>query len=117
MKKDLPYLNFLAYLQVLGIILVVIGHSFHEHPEGYFGYNLFPIRLIYSFHMPLFLFVSGFLFIYSTNLKHERTGIYIPWMIYRFLVENNHLRWVKAISFLLGQKLNAKKKEIQTVPT
>lgn len=28
------FIKFIAYLQVLGIILVVLGHSFHEYPDG-----------------------------------------------------------------------------------
>lgn len=60
------FVKFIAYLQVIGIVLVVLGHSFHEFPDGAHGSRLLAFRLIYSFHMPLFLFVSGFLMLYST---------------------------------------------------
>lgn len=58
------YLEFIGYVQVIGIILVVLGHSFHEYPDGVHGVSLLVYRLCYSFHMPLFIFVSGFLMIY-----------------------------------------------------
>lgn len=60
------FLKFIAYLQIIGIILVVLGHSFHEYPDGRNGYSLLIFRMFYNFRMPLFLFVSGFLMIYTT---------------------------------------------------
>lgn len=62
------YIKFISYLQIIGIILVVLGHSFHEYPEGH-GYNTLLYRMIYSFHMPLFMFVSGFLLVFSTRMR------------------------------------------------
>lgn len=66
------YLNFIAYLQIIGIILVVFGHSFHEFPDGHHGNSLFIYRLCYSFRMPLFLFVSGFLLSYTTEINNSK---------------------------------------------
>lgn len=60
------FLKFIAYLQVIGIILVVFGHSFHEYPDGAHGTSLLIYRLCYNFRMPLFMFVSGFLMLYTT---------------------------------------------------
>ncbi len=60
------FLKFIAYLQVIGIILVVFGHSFHEYPDGSHGTSLLIYRLCYNFRMPLFMFVSGFLMLYTT---------------------------------------------------
>lgn len=48
------------YLDVakgLAIILVVIGHVFQTERVDFD--NFFPFRFIYSFHMPMFIFVSG----------------------------------------------------------
>lgn len=59
------FLKFIAYLQVIGIILVVFGHSFHEYPDGSMGKTLLVYRMMYSFRMPLFMFVSGFLMVYT----------------------------------------------------
>lgn len=55
------------------ILLVIIGHSI-QYGNGYtylekeLFYNNFFFRSIYSFHMPMFMMVSGYLFGYS-NIK------------------------------------------------
>lgn len=69
------YLDFIAYLQVIGIILVVFGHSLHEFPDGQHGRSLWIYRYCYSFHMPLFLFISGFLMLYTTEAAGSRRSI------------------------------------------
>ena len=58
MKKDN---QLMALLSVWGILLVVLGHSGFEEPEIQQSLG----RLhgwIYSFHMPLFFMISGYLF-------------------------------------------------------
>lgn len=65
------FLKFIAYLQVLGIILVVLGHSFHEYPDGAGGKTLLLYRMLHSFRMPLFMFVSGFLMVYTTRIRYS----------------------------------------------
>ena len=62
------YLKFIAYLQIIGIFLVVVGHSFHEYPDGDYGRSMLLYRMMHSFRMPLFMFVSGFLMVYTTRL-------------------------------------------------
>lgn len=51
------YLKFIGYMQIIAILLVVIGHSFHEYPDGMNGSSMLAYRMIYSFHMPLFIFI------------------------------------------------------------
>lgn len=56
-KRD----NLMSLMSIIGIILVVLGHS------GYTGTNIamdcpYLCKWIYNFHMPLFFFISGFLF-------------------------------------------------------
>ena len=61
MLKKIERLDWIDFAKGIGIILVLIGHS-----------NFIPREMlcyIYSFHMPLFLFLSGFLFKYKSNLK------------------------------------------------
>lgn len=53
----------ISFLQAFGIILVVIGHSFYNHEDNVF------YTWIYSFHMPLFVFISGYLFKYTLDGK------------------------------------------------
>lgn len=63
------FIKFIAYLQIIGIVLVVAGHSFHEYPDGEGGGTLLFYRMLYSFRMPLFMFVSGFLMVFTTRLR------------------------------------------------
>lgn len=65
------FLKFIAILQTIGIILVVFGHSFHEHPGGDMGFDMLIYRMFHSFRMPLFMFVSGFLMVFTT-FKNDR---------------------------------------------
>ena len=51
----------------LAIVLVILGHSLQDYIVDY-DHNFF-FRLIYSFHMPLFMFVSGYLA--RANFKPE----------------------------------------------
>ena len=53
-----------SFLQAFGIILVVIGHSYYGNTEGLWTY-----AWIYSFHMPLFMFISGYLLQYGAENK------------------------------------------------
>lgn len=62
-------LRFIETLQTIGIILVVVGHSFHEYPDGVNGRSLAAWNMIYSFHIPLFIFVSGFLLILGRSRR------------------------------------------------
>ena len=54
----------ISFLQVFGILLVVIGHSRQGAPAE-------PLwsTWIYSFHMPLFMFISGYLLRYGNEKK------------------------------------------------
>lgn len=76
MADDKNFLKFIAYLQVIGIILVVFGHSMHEYPVSG-GKDLLVYRMCHSFRMPLFMFVSGFLMIHTTrrNVKTKAPGV------------------------------------------
>lgn len=61
----------ISFLQVFGIILVVAGHSDYQLPDN-------PVhRWIYSFHMPLFMFISGYLLRYGIREKSlAQTSMY-----------------------------------------
>ena len=59
-----------SFLQVFAILLVVIGHSFYKHVDN-------PVyEWIYSFHMPLFFFISGCLLNNSVLRSGEPLGQY-----------------------------------------
>ncbi len=62
-------IGYISYLQSFALFITVLGHSFPKNPiteeMSHLGNVLVPI--IYSFHMPLFFTISGFLFYYSKN--------------------------------------------------
>lgn len=63
------YLNFAAYVQVIGIILVVLFHSLHQYPDGFHDTYTRIYGMLYSIAMPLFMFISGYLMVLSTELR------------------------------------------------
>lgn len=65
----------------LCIILVVIGHYYPENaPEWYSAIHNF----IYSFHMPVFLFISGF--IYMATQKDVPYGTFVMKKVKRLII-------------------------------
>ena len=66
-------INWLSVLQGWSMLLVVIGHvtltNVFQDPETPVSAEI--ERIIYSFHMPLFMFISGFLF-YLTKIGRNR---------------------------------------------
>jgi fucose 4-O-acetylase-like acetyltransferase len=90
------------FLKAVAILLVVFAHSIqcgsgavYEQQQEFFGNVIY--KFIYSFHMPLFMLISGFLFYFSIrnhtwteNLKSRITTLLIPiivWSVVPFLTE------------------------------
>lgn len=69
--------HLMALLSVWGIFLVLLGHSGFE--EEIIQKNLSGLHSwIYSFHMPLFFLISGFLFLLTNpDMKNACTGKFI----------------------------------------
>ncbi len=67
--KKIPYITF---LQSFAVFLVCIGHSLPlDNATGEFPLVFGIIHnILYSFHMPLFFAIAGFLFIYSMESKN-----------------------------------------------
>ena len=66
MEKRIEYID---SMKGIGIILVMLGHSISRMDQ--------PLnRVILSFHMPLFFFISGLL-LYSRNIENEETRIFV----------------------------------------
>ena len=60
--------------KTIGIILVVIGHyNPADAPEWYHLAN----RFIYAFHMPLFMFASGYIYAMTGNSQNKGGGNFI----------------------------------------
>ena len=79
----------ISFLQAFGIILVVLGHSFQTYPS-----SPFIKQWIYGFHMPLFMFISGYLFKYS-SIKNNVSIHNLP------IIGKNGLAWKKCKRLLL----------------
>lgn len=82
----------------VAIYLMVLGHciQYASHDGYIFGDN-FMFKLIYSFHMPLFMLISGYLFWYSLSkyslvkgFQAKLKGIMIPclaWGMVTYLID------------------------------
>ena len=95
MEKDKTDFSLLINtLKGFAIILVVIGHSIQSYSGGNFE-NIY-FKLIYTFHMPLFMFLSGFVTVYSptnsySKLKKRFTRLVIPflaWAVVYFVIKS-----------------------------
>lgn len=68
-------------MQGIAMLLVVIGHHWFKFmPDGYRALHGY----IYSFHMPLFIFISGFLISYA--YKGQRYSSYIYKRVRKFFI-------------------------------
>lgn len=95
MKKNI-YLKEIDVLKGIGIILVVIGHSFPDASAASGISNVFArtiYNIIYSFHMPAFIFASGLVsykFRISFNdkinaIKKKFERLIIPYFIWAII--------------------------------
>lgn len=73
--------NWIDWAKAIGILLVVMGHSHYANE------NI--ISMIFMIHMPLFFFVSGYLFKMNTNLKElsikNWKSLCIPYLLYNLI--------------------------------
>ncbi len=67
-------INEIGILYTIGVLLTILGHS---HSNDWTTFPTQPVEFIYSFHMPLFFCIAGYLFIKSNSL--ERDG-YLKWI-------------------------------------
>lgn len=67
-------INEIGLLYTFGVFLTILGHS---HSNDWTTFPAQPVEFIYSFHMPLFFSISGYLFTKSNGL--EREG-YLKWI-------------------------------------
>lgn len=68
-------LEFIDYAKGLAILLVVIGHLLQYNLVGTSSKDLFD--MIYSFHMPLFMFLSGYVASLSIDKYMSHKGEFI----------------------------------------
>ncbi|HQO09387.1 MAG TPA: acyltransferase family protein [Clostridiales bacterium] len=98
MKTENARLGYVDFIKGFGIILVVIGHATIPRSEW-----------IYSFHVPLFFFISGYVNKERTffeNLRSKLSSIYFPFVIF------NILTWIFffIITLLKGDITNSSNK-------
>ena len=69
----------ISFLHVFATLLVVLGHSFYQT-------NSLIVDWMYQFHVPLFFFVSGYLFNVSVNGKPLQPHIFLSRKAVRLLL-------------------------------
>jgi len=111
-KAKKQYNPHLDMLKGFAILLVVLGHSTQVYTaNGNFDNNLL-FRIIYSFHMPLFMFLSGAVAAYSLRpmnwdfLKRKFYQLVIPFMAwyligYYFFGTYRHIHFLPYIHKVL----------------
>lgn len=74
----------ISLIRVLAILLVVVGHSVIIYSGNWYktaivesDFLLWIYRLVYSFHMPLFVFVSGYLYFYTVAEQRHNDSIIV----------------------------------------
>lgn len=77
-QKKGKILIHVAILKVLAALLVVLGHSSHIYVDGWVysskidsKFFWFLTHYIYSFHMPLFVFITGYVYYYTKVELHK----------------------------------------------
>lgn len=79
--KDILWID---YAKIIGIFLVVYGHLLQRTGLVYEELR-WVWDLIYLFHMPLFFFISGYLYKGSQNWGKILKGLVIPYLIYQLM--------------------------------
>ena len=77
--------NILNIMQCIAVLLVVAGHSIETPSPSLFWQYVH--KFIYSFHMPLFMLLSGYLFFHSRysnfldHIKKKASRLLVPYVI------------------------------------
>ena len=82
--KSPDNLRYITLAQIVGCALVVLGHSFPfvtKYPVG----GVISIQFLYAFHMPLFVWCSGFLFAHTCQTLRKPFGSYVRQRTVRLL--------------------------------
>lgn len=99
------------FIKGFAIFLVVWGHAIQYLNNGEFDFFKHPVFIfIYSFHMPLFMFISGYLFSYSLNrmnnpidiIKYRFKRLVIPIISWGLLISILKI----IIKILVGRDIN-----------
>ena len=77
-KKRILYIDF---IRAIAIILVVIGHYYPDNHPMWYGEMR---SVIYGFHMPLFMFASGY--VYAATIRKEPYLAFVVRKVKRLMV-------------------------------
>ena len=93
-KKRSPYLDI---IKAILIILVIIGHSIQygsgsTYLEKQLFFNNYLFKFIYSFHMPLFIMISGYLSYNSLNKNSLKETFISKFKSFNISVLNTFLK-------------------------
>ena len=81
-------INYIDFVKFIAILCVAIGHSVDSLPNAS-GFELSIYSIIYSFHMPLFAFVSGLFLTFSDNvvidLQKKSIQLLLPYVSWLML--------------------------------
>lgn len=102
----------------IAIILVVYGHCIEyystEYLNGNFFYSDLIHKIIYSFHMPLFMLVSGYLFygsirkhLWICNFQSRFTKLLLPIFLWNslYLIIRNSIDFIDGKPVLLKEEI------------
>lgn len=95
---------YIAQAQLIGCFLVILGHSIPlswEIPHAIYQADVF----LYTFHMPLFFFVSGYLFYKTKSVERYSFGSYIKKRSIRLMLPYVVLTIVGFIPKIMTAKL------------
>ena len=113
-KKRSPYLDI---IKAILIILVIIGHSIQygsgsTYLEKQLFFNNYLFKFIYSFHMPLFIMISGYLSYNSLNKNSLKEtfiskfkSLIIPlffWSIIPFIINLEFYSIIESLKFFIA---------------
>ncbi len=81
-NKNESFFNWVFIAKGIGIVLVVVGHFYPNNSPEYWGDIR---RVIYSFHMPLFFLLSGFLYSQTNHTYLKLIDGKVKRLIYPFI--------------------------------
>ena len=85
MNQNNSTLGFIVISQIVGCVLVIMGHSY-PLVQSFPRWLLDSRTFLYCFHMPLFVWCSGFLLCYTSATERHSFGEYVKRRAFRLLV-------------------------------
>jgi fucose 4-O-acetylase-like acetyltransferase len=119
-------LNYISFLQFIGPLFVIIGHSTNSIPSSNL-YHTFSKVWIYVFHIPLFFFISGYMFSYNNGLRGRSyfkfifgkfRRLLIPYLVWNllfivpkaaassFIIDDVEFKWNYFIKLIITPRAN-----------